>query len=94
MAQKRHPELSSKSQLLALKEIPETSNVNFVPLIANRYIENGSLECWSNKSRETILSQLDNEDTVSPLAEHSNIFHHLYQKRNSDDFVDDRRFRH
>ncbi|OVA02238.1 hypothetical protein BVC80_9099g26 [Macleaya cordata] len=89
----RSQELNTMSQLPAspesdilIKELPQTPNMNLISPNVGRYIENGSSECWSNKSREVIFSQLDNMDVDSQLIGHTNNFQLQYQKRNYDDF--------
>ncbi|XP_026422521.1 uncharacterized protein LOC113318557 isoform X2 [Papaver somniferum] len=91
----KHPVSTTKSQLLALEELPESSSspVNFVRPFAKHCIENGLSNCWSNQFRENIFMQLDTKNSGSPLAQQANKFHLQCRKRYSDDFTDDKRRR-
>ncbi|KAI3983197.1 hypothetical protein MKX01_039688 [Papaver californicum] len=91
----KHPVVTTKSQLLAPEELPESSSshVNFVRPFAKHCIENCLSNCWSNQFRETIFTQLDTENSGSPLAQKANKFHLKCQKRYSDDCTDDKRHR-
>ncbi|XP_026435939.1 uncharacterized protein LOC113333739 isoform X2 [Papaver somniferum] len=91
----KHPVSTTKSQLLALEELPESSSspVNFVRPFAKHCIENGLSNCWSNQFRENIFMQLDTKNSGSPLAQQANKFHLQCRKRYSDDFTGDKRRR-